>query len=159
MAVVDAILSAYKGPKEEMRAQINAGITEPQTLFYALMFGFLSFVAIVPSLARRAITDDIELKALAGAQFVSSVFMMPLLMYAIAGLSHLILLRFGGQGSYVDARRAMFWAAIVTTPCILLNGLINVYAPSFYLLSTGVTAIVFFWQWISCLFESEYADV
>ncbi|GLQ34252.1 hypothetical protein GCM10007939_05350 [Amylibacter marinus] len=159
MAVVSDITGAYASPKRAMRRQIQAGIEEPQTLFFALCYGFLSFVSLLPALAQRAIVQDLELSALAGAQFIASVFMMPLLMYGIAGISHWILARFGGQGSYVAARRALFWAGLVAVPLLLLSSALSVFIPEMRVFGAIVTAMVFFWQWISCLIEVEYPNV
>ena len=74
-----------------MKRYLEDGIREEQTLFFAILFGLLSFLSLLPALAKHAFLTNESLSALAAAQFISSVFMMPLLMYGIAAVSHLIL--------------------------------------------------------------------
>jgi len=100
-----------------------------------------------------------SLSALAAAQFISSVFMMPLLMYGIAAVSHLILKYFGGQGDYIGARRALFWAALVTTPAILLTSIAEAYFSEISTILSVITTMIFVWQWVSNLKELEFNNV
>ena len=97
MPVLSDIRLSYLRPSKAMRNQIEFGIKEEQTLFFAILFGLLSFLSLLPDLAKHAFLKDESLSALAAAQFISSVFMMPLLMYGIAALSHITLRYFGGQ--------------------------------------------------------------
>lgn len=159
MPVLSDIRLSYLRPSEAMRNQIEFGIKEEQTLFFAILFGLLSFLSLLPDLAKHAFLKDESLSALAAAQFISSVFMMPLLMYGIAALSHIILKYFGGQGDYVGARRALFWAALVTSPAILLTSIISTYVSDIRLILSIITTAIFFWQWISNLRELEFNNV
>lgn len=159
MPLLSDIGAAYKAPKHEMRRHIDDGIREEQTLFFAMLFGGLSFLSLLPDIAKRAFIADDSLSAMAAAQFIASVFMMPLLMYGIAAISHLILGRFGGQGDHVGARRALFWAAIVTAPIMLFSAILTTYVPDLRLITSIVTTLVFFWQWISNLKELEFGNV
>jgi len=113
----------------------------------------------LPALAKHAFLTNESLSALAAAQFISSVFMMPLLMYGIAAVSHLILKYFGGQGDYIGARRALFWAALVTTPAILLTSIAEVYLSEISAILSVITTIIFIWQWFSNLKELEFNNV
>jgi hypothetical protein len=159
MSLLSDIGAALKAPKAEMRRHISEGIREEQTLFFALLFGGLSFLSLLPDIAKRAhITED-SLAGMAAAQFIASVFMMPLLMYGIAAISHVILVRFGGQGDHIGARRALFWAAVVATPIMLLSAIVTTYAPYMRLILAVITTLVFFWQWFSNLKELEFGNV
>ena len=80
-------------------------------------------------------------------------------MYGIAALSHVIIKYFGGQGDYVGARRALFWAALVTSPAILLTSIISTYVSDIRLILSIITTAIFFWQWISNLRELEFNNV
>jgi hypothetical protein len=91
VSVLTDIKLAYYKPRNVMKRQISSGIKEEQTLFFAILFGLLSFLSLLPAIAKHAYLTNESLSALAAAQFISSVFMMPLLMYGIAAISHLIL--------------------------------------------------------------------
>jgi len=142
-----------------MKRYLEDGIREEQTLFFAILFGLLSFLSLLPALAKHAFLTNESLSALAAAQFISSVFMMPLLMYGIAAVSHLILKYFGGQGDYIGARRALFWAALVTTPAILLTSITEAYFSEISTILSVITTMIFVWQWVSNLKELEFNNV
>ena len=142
-----------------MKRHLDNGIREEQTLFFAILFGLLSYLSLLPALAKHAFLTNESLSALAAAQFISSVFMMPLLMYGIAAVSHLILKYFGGQGDYIGARRALFWAALVTTPAILLTSIAEVYLSETSAILSVITTMIFIWQWFSNLKELEFNNV
>ena len=142
-----------------MKRYLEDGIREEQTLFFAILFGLLSFLSLLPALAKHAFLTNASLSALAAAQFISSVFMMPLLMYGIAAVSHLILKYFGGQGDYIGARRALFWAALVTTPAILLTSIAEAYFSEISTILSVITTMIFVWQWVSNLKELEFNNV
>ena len=142
-----------------MKRYLEDGIREEQTLFFAILFGLLSFLSLLPALAKHAFLTNESLSALAAAQFISSVFMMPLLMYGIAAVSHLILKYFGGHGDYIGARRALFWAALVTTPAILLTSIAEAYFSEISTILSVITTMIFVWQWVSNLKELEFNNV
>lgn len=142
-----------------MKRHLDNGIREEQTLFFAILFGLLSYLSLLPALAKHAFLTNESLSALAAAQFISSVFMMPLLMYGIAAVSHLILKYFGGQGDYIGARRALFWAALVTTPAILLTSIAEAYFSEISTILSVITTMIFIWQWFSNLKELEFNNV
>jgi len=142
-----------------MKRYLEDGIREEQTLFFAILFGLLSFLSLLPALAKHAFLTNESLSALAAAQFISSVFMMPLLMYGIAAVSHLILKYFGGQGDYIGARRALFWAALVTTPAILLTSIAEAYFSEISTILSVITTMISVWQWVSNLKELEFNNV
>ena len=142
-----------------MKRYLEDGIREEQTLFFAILFGLLSFLSLLPALAKHAFLTNESLSALAAAQFISSVFMMPLLMYGIAAVSHLILKYFGGQGDYIGARRALFWAALVTTPAILLTSIAEAYFSEISTILSVITTMIFVWQWVPNLKELEFNNV
>ena len=142
-----------------MKRYLEDGIREEQTLFFAILFGLLSFLSLLPALAKHAFLTNESLSALAAAQFISSVFMMPLLMYGIAAVSHLILKYFGGQGDYIGARRALFWAALVITPAILLTSIAEAYFSEISTILSVITTMIFVWQWVSNLKELEFNNV
>ena len=160
MSILADITQAYKGPRREMRHQLSI-VTEPRILMLAFLFCLLSFVARMPELAKishLAGDDPATMRARFGGMFVATVFMAPLMLYGIAALSHLVMKALGGQGTWQGARLALMWAALVTCPLMLLSGIFKVYTPSpVFFVATCVTAVVFLWQWFSCLAEAEFA--
>jgi hypothetical protein len=159
VSVLSDIKLAHYKPRQVMKRHLDNGIREEQTLFFAILFGLLSYLSLLPALAKHAFLTNESLSALAAAQFISSVFMMPLLMYGIAAVSHLILKYFGGQGDYIGARRALFWAALVTTPAILLTSIAEVYFSEISAILSVITTMIFIWQWFSNLKELEFNNV
>jgi hypothetical protein len=157
MSLIGDIAAAYRHPARVAANQKARGVTEPQTLVYGLLFGFLSFVAQLPALSVMAGSTGAPLAGLAAANFAAFVFFMPLMLYLLAALAHVIVLRFGGRASWSQARRALFWAALVSTPLILLTGLAGPFLPKTMLtLAQLVTGAVFFWQWIACQHYFEF---
>ena len=60
-------------------------------------------------------------------------------------LSHLVLLAFGGRGSYFEARVVLFWALLAITPLMLLQGLVSAFVgPGTALTLTGLIVFATF---------------
>ncbi len=151
MSLIQDIAQAYWRPAKVMRAQIDRGITDAQTLFYAILFGLMNLLANYPRAAANASDPDI-LAGMMGGLFISNIFFLPLMLFGFAGISHLAILKFfKGQGSWVASRRAFVWSAVVTIPFILIGGLTYILDNSTLpLLLNVVTAIVFIYQlWIN----------
>lgn len=160
MSLVGDIARSFLAPRKSMRDQIDAGITEEQTLFYAMLCGLFNLIAQTPALYRRSLISEDNFNGLFAAQFVSSVFMLPLALLLLGGLTHLILKLFRGKADWRTARRAFVWPVLVASPFVLLSGIFNV-------LATGVmtnfaigltTAMVFVWQFCSCQAEAEFGE-
>jgi hypothetical protein len=157
MSLVGDIATAYRDPVAVVARQDSQGLREPQTLFYGMLFGFLSFLAQLPVLSVLAERDGPPLFALAAANLVAFLFFLPLMLYMLAGLSHAILVRFGGSASWAQSRRALFWSALVSAPLILLSGLAAPVLPRpFVVAAQLLTGAVFFWQWIACQTYFEF---
>jgi hypothetical protein len=54
---------------------------------------------------------------------VAWLMIMPIVLYALAAIIHLLLRAIGGKGSFFTARIALFWALLASAPLALLNGL------------------------------------
>ncbi len=157
MNLVRDILSAYKSPRKAIRKQLDAGVREEQSLFYVMLFGLLNFVSQLPNLAKQAEMTKHTLASLSAAQFVSSVFMMPLMLYVIAAVAHVFMRAFNSKATYGEARRVLFWAALVTVPFTLVLGIVAAFASTKVTLAfSALTLLVFCWQWASGLAESEF---
>ena len=159
MSVTRDIVEAYRTPRRVMARQLAAGVGEERALGYVMIACLLMFVARLPLLSRQAHLhpEDGEFSTLAGGAFLGAVLMAPLVFYGLAALSHAIAKAFGGQGSWLSARLALFWSLLVICPLMLFQGLVAGFigdGPALTLVNIGV-GIVFLWLWISALRVAE----
>ena len=156
MSLIGDIAGAYRAPRSSMRVQIERGITEPQTLFYGMFFGVINLIASFPRTILSAPDQDTFTGMMAGL-FVSYIFFLPLMLYGLAGLLHWVLLKFKAQGTYPEMRRALNWAAVVTTPFVLLSGAFYIFDNNTLTSTLNlIVAIIFIWQLRSTSLEVEY---
>ncbi|MCB1368800.1 MAG: hypothetical protein KDK00_13605, partial [Rhodobacteraceae bacterium] len=87
------------------------------------------------------------------------LFVWPLILYGIGGLSHLLARLMGGLGRGVDARLALFWAVLAVSPLFLLRGMASVSqsVPMVTVINYAIAA-AFFWIWLAGLYEAEQAE-
>lgn len=157
MAVTRDIVATYRGPGPVMERLLGMGPREDRALAFVMGFCILAFIAQLPGLARQAHLQDQDLSMLMGGALLGSVVILPLMLYVLAGLSHLASRLFGGQGTGYGARLALFWALLASSPLVLLNGLVAGFIGSGPAL-TAVGAVwfaVFLWFWITCLRRAE----
>ena len=98
-----------------------------------------------------------SLQALMGINLFVLVFVLPLILYAVAGLSHLVARAFGGKGDHRSARLALVWSLLATAPAMLFQGLVGgLVGEGLQLTLVGVlVAVAFVWLWMSMLIETE----
>jgi Na+-transporting methylmalonyl-CoA/oxaloacetate decarboxylase gamma subunit len=92
-----------------------------------------------------------------GGALIATLFFVPLLAYAVAGVSHLVARAMGGQGTYLGARMALFWSLLAVGPLMLLQGLLRGLVgpgPALTVVGLGVLA-AFLALWINALIEAE----
>lgn len=158
MSVTQDILRAWRQPKAVIRSKLDAGTREDRALATLMGASVVIFISQWPSLSREAFLDpSIPLEARMTGALMGTVFMLPLLAYAIGGLSHLVARIFGGKGSGYSARLALFWALLAVSPAMLLQGLVAGFiGPGTQLLVVGLlVAAIFFYIWINMLIEAE----
>lgn len=157
MSVLRDIAATYRGPVAVLRRRLAAGEREDRALAILMAGCVLLFVAQWPRLARESYQTGAELDMLMGGSLLALVFILPLILYGLAGLSHLIGRVFGGQGGNHAARMALFWALLAAAPVFLLNGLTEGFlgsGPQTAL--TGLLALaVFLWFWLAGLIAVE----
>jgi len=124
MPVSTDIVATYKGPGRVMRRQLAMGENEGRALAILMGACTLVFISQLPQLARQAHLDEVELNPLLGAALFSWLFIAPLLLYAVALISHWIAKLFGARGTAFGARLALFWSFLASAPLLLLNGLV-----------------------------------
>jgi hypothetical protein len=157
MAVTRNITATYRGPGRVVRRLLDAGPREDRALAYLMAGCVVVFIAQLPRLAREAHLTGQDLDMLMGATLMSWVFIAPLALYVLAGLSHLMARLVGGKGTGYGARLALFWALLASSPLMLLNGLVAGFiGPGLELQIIGlVWLLVFGWFWIAGLLTAE----
>jgi uncharacterized membrane protein YhaH (DUF805 family) len=124
MSTSGSILRSYRAPREVLRHHLNTGAGEERALAWIMGACVLFFIAQLPGLSRKAHLnpDGPSFDGLMGGAFMGAVLMAPLMFYGIAAISHIVMKAFGGQGRWLDARLALFWALLAVTPLVLLRG-------------------------------------
>ncbi|WP_375172846.1 YIP1 family protein [Pseudooceanicola sp.] len=157
MSIMRDIAATYRGPVAVLRRRLAAGDREDRALAVVMAGCVLLFVAQWPRLARQAHETGAELEMLMGGSLMALVFILPLILYALAGLSRLVARVLGGQGGAYATRMALFWALLAASPVFLLNGLTQGFVgPGVQSALTGLLALgVFLWFWLAGLVAVE----
>ncbi len=157
MPVTADITATYWGPAKVMRRLLDIGQREDRALAFLMAACVIIFIAQMPRLSREAHLTGQNLNMLMGGTLVAWIFFAPLLLYALAAVSHLIAAALGGKGSWYGARLALFWSLLASTPLVLLHGLIAGFigpGPGLQLVGASWLA-VFGWFWLSSLAQAE----
>lgn len=157
MPVTSDITATYRGPGRVIRRLLDMGQREDRALAFLMGACVIIFFGQLPRLSREAHLTGRELDMLMGGALLAWVFLAPLMLYALAALSHLVAKVFGGQGSWYSARLALFWSLLASTPLLLLHGLVAGFiGPGIELQLVGaIWLAVFLWFWISSLRSAE----
>lgn len=158
MAVVSDIVNSWRDPRGLIRDKLQAP-REERALATLMGASLLDWIAAWPYAAREAhLHPEVPFNARIGGAMMAILFLMPLLMYALAWLSHFIAKRLtGGQGTGLGARIALFQTLLATAPVVLLIGIVRGLVglgPLSTLLGL-VWAAAFLWIWINMLREAE----
>ena len=157
MPVTQDILATYRAPGKVVARLLTAGQREDRALAILMAGCGLVFVSQLPRLSRDAHLTGQDLNMMMGGALLAWIFLAPLMLYVLAGLSHLVARAFGGQGDWYGARLALFWALLATSPLLLLYGLVaGLVGPSPGLQAVGILwCAAFLWFWISGLRQAE----
>ena len=159
MSLTGDILRSYRAPRQVLRGKLGAGQREDRLLAVLMGACLLAFVAQWPVNARLAHLDpSVPIEARMAASLQATLFLGPLLAYALAAASHLVLRPFGGRGTFFGARLALFWALLAAAPAILLNGLVRgMIGPGPAETVTGALALgAFLGIWVAGLRVAEF---
>ena len=156
MSVTQGIVASWRRPRAVMRGVLARGQTEPFAFSLLVTFLVLAFVAQWPQAARQAHIDETPLPPLLLGRALALLATIPL-WYGLAALGHLVARVLGGQGGWLGARLALFWALVAVAPLMLLHGAVA------GMLGTGaqatamglVVAAGFLFQWINALIVAE----
>lgn len=159
MSTAQAILRSYRAPRQVMDRHLDEGAGEPRALIWVMVACLLLFVAQLPQLSRDAHLnpEGPPFEALAGGALLGSLFIAPLVFYGIAAVSRLVASLFGGSGTFLTARLALFWGLLAAAPLALLRGLVAGFiGPGPALTFTSLAAFVAFLAiWLICLIHLE----
>lgn len=153
MPVSTDIVATYRGPGRVMQRLLAQGPREDRALVFLMLSCSIVFVAQMPRLSREAHLGGQDLNMLMGGALLAWLFIAPLMLYVLAGLTHLVLRALGGQGDGYGVRLALFWALLAASPLILLHGLVAGFiGPGPGLQAIGlIWLVVFLWFWLSGL--------
>jgi hypothetical protein len=156
MSLIGDIARSYRDPRGVMQTQVDRGVTEPQTLFYAMLFGTMNLIANYPRAAQNAPDPD-TLAGMMGGLFIAYIFFLPLVLFGLAAIIHWVILKFGGHATWGQARRALIWSTVTMTPFILMAGISYVFQNNMLVTVVNViTAVVFLWQLWSNFKQVEF---
>ena len=114
----------------------------------------LIFISEWPSL--MSATSDVPVEARLGGAMLAWLGLMPVALYALAALSHLVARVLGGQGSHYGARLALFWALLAAAPLWLLASALGVAVPGPVALAAEAVALAaLIWIWLPGLIVAE----
>lgn len=156
MPVTRDIVATYRGPRTVMRRLLDMGAREDRALAILIGACLVVFIAQWPRLSREAHLTGQEVNPMLGGSLMAWLFLAPLLFYAIAFVSYLVLRTVGWHGTGHGARLALFWAFLAASPLILLHGLVAGFigpGPAHTLVGATWCG-VFLWFWISNLREA-----
>lgn len=165
MAVTTSMIASWRSPRKVLRRMLAAGPREDRALALLMAGCLVIFIAQWPRLARdtelaaRAGAEtDQPLQMLIGGTLLAWLFIMPVVFYILAALSHLALKPLGGRGSWFGARLALFWTVLVVSPLMLLQGLVAGFiGPGPALVaSQWLVTLGFFAHWAFSLTEAEF---
>ena len=92
MSLVRNIARSYRAPGEVVAGLARGDLREPQVLFFALLACGLIYVAQWPGLSRAATLDpSVTFEQRMGGALFAVMFILPLLLYGVAGLLQLAL--------------------------------------------------------------------
>jgi len=151
------IVAMYRGPRPVVRRILDQGPREDRALIFLMIACLIFFVASTPRLAREAFLSGAELNMTLGGSLMAWLFVAPLILYVLAGITHVIARALGGQGSAYDSRIALFWGLLASTPLILLDGLTAGFignGPERTIVGF-IWFVCFLWFWISGLLTAH----
>ncbi|MEE4348337.1 MAG: YIP1 family protein [Paracoccaceae bacterium] len=160
MSVTTDIVATYRGPGRVVSRLLAAGQREDRALVMLLGGCAVMFIAQWPRLARQSYLSGEDLQMLLAGSLFGVVFFLPLVLYAVALLSHGVIRLFGGRSTGFSARVALFWALLAASPLMLLWGLVAGFIGEGHQLTlTGaIWLMAFLWFWIAGLKQAGWGE-
>jgi hypothetical protein len=164
--LVAAMADGYRAPRASMERMMASGLQESRALFYLMAGCGLLFVASTPRALRSAAgieETETPVAAAVGAHLFAFLFLAPVLLYILAPVVRRTARAFGGRGTPLATRTALFWSVLLGGPIALAIALAGMLAevaagpavlPWIGLLGYAGFA-VWLWLFASCLAEAE----
>lgn len=161
MAVTTDIVRTWRGPRTVMRDLLDQGRREDRAVAYLMISCLIIFVSRLPAIQFEVMQGQGDFQRDASYAFMGLMMFMPLLLYAVAALLHLIGKVFRGKGTFYSARLALFWSLLASTPVLLLYGLVRgLIGPGLQADIVGaIWTIGFLWFVVQTLREGEVGHV
>ncbi|MEM7296291.1 MAG: YIP1 family protein [Pseudomonadota bacterium] len=158
MPVTRDIFLSYRRPRAVIARKLAEGTREDRAI--ATVFGacLVLFIARWPARAREAHLEGDSLERLISTDVYALLFILPLILYGVAALSHIAARLFRARGGWYSARLALFWALLASAPFLVLNGLVEgMIGPGVELSIAGFLWFMsFFWLWVPMFLEAEW---
>lgn len=123
MSLMRNIARSYRAPGKVVSGLARDDLREPQVLFFGLLACGLIYVAQWPGLSRAATLDpSVTFEQRMGGALFGVMFLLPLVLYAIAGVLQFALRLVGRAAPGLYVRLAFFWALLAVTPLMLVQG-------------------------------------
>lgn len=153
MPVTTDIAASYRRPGAVVRGHIDRGISEASVLAFLMGGCLMLYVARWPALRRQAEQTEDPFGSLMTGELIWWILYMPLVLYAVAGLSQLAFRLFKAPITGLGARLSLFWAVLAASPMYLLAGMTNGFIGEGLELDLvrSVGYVVFAWFWYSGL--------
>lgn len=150
MSVALDILRSYRAPGTVIARRAAGPVREDRAIAILMAACVLMAVAQWPNMQRVALENpDLPQDGLVTSALFGWVFLAPLFFYGLAALAHLVARVLGGRGRWFDARIAVFWGLLASTPLWLLDGLVRGFVglgTQSYITGTLATAaLLVFW--------------
>lgn len=142
------VMESWWAPRRVVRGL--RAIPDSVLLVVLMLAMLITLIAQAPGLARAAQLDpSIPLDARMGGAAMGTIFMMPLLAYAVAGLTGLLIRVTAWRLDPRHARLALFWALLASAPATLLAGMVaGLIGPSPALtLTRSIAGLGFLFIW------------
>lgn len=148
----------YHDPRGSMRGMLDSRPGEARLLAYAMGAVSVLLAGRVLGLMAAAERADMDLPGQVAAQAAALLFFVPLFYYALAALGTFLARAFRGTGGWAEGRAAFFWAALVSSPVIVLSGLAPMAMPGapreVVALVSQVGPVFFAWALAQCYAEA-----
>lgn len=115
--MIPRALAAWGDLRGAMRAELDERPPDGRLLGYLMVALLINWVSAIPLRLKDQVED---VNAAIGMGFVATVFMAPLIFYALAVLMTWSARAFGGKAGYYEHRLALFWGFLVAMPVIVL---------------------------------------
>ena len=129
--------------------------SEATLLAYSFVISIVLFLERLPG---KVVNNSSSMEAtispllpMIGIDLFASIFFVPLFLYLIAAVLHILFLPFNGKASFFESRLAFFWSAIICSPIILIYALLEVLLKNIFLVNLIQYLMVVITAWIFSL--------